>query len=129
MKAYGGVYVYIHISFTSALNGDEWPASRTGRFTLVERAPGTQLIGGWVDPRAGLDDLEKRKFLTLPSVVQPVASRYTTSPWLLEKKKIIIHFNRTNQMIIWETVTEVGEINMKMDFTCIVMMKSSGCNR
>jgi hypothetical protein len=23
-------------------------------------------IGGWVDPRAGLDDMEKRKFLTLP---------------------------------------------------------------
>jgi hypothetical protein len=36
-----------------------------------------------VNPRAGLDDVEKRKFLTLPgleldpSVVQPVASRYT----------------------------------------------------
>jgi hypothetical protein len=24
-----------------------------------ERAPGTHLIGGWVDPRAGLDDMEK----------------------------------------------------------------------
>jgi hypothetical protein len=43
-----------------------------------------------VGPRAGLDDVEKRKFLTLPgleldpSVFQPVASRYTdyaiTSP-------------------------------------------------
>jgi hypothetical protein len=38
-----------------------------------------------VVPRADLDDLEKRKFLTLPglelrpSVVQPVASRYTDS--------------------------------------------------
>jgi hypothetical protein len=36
-----------------------------------------------MDPRAGLDDVKKRKFLTLPglelrpSVVQPVASRYT----------------------------------------------------
>jgi hypothetical protein len=36
-----------------------------------------------VGPRAGLDDVENRKFLTLPglncdpSVVQPVASRYT----------------------------------------------------
>jgi hypothetical protein len=36
-----------------------------------------------VDPRAGLDDVEKRKFLTLPglelrpSVFQPVATRYT----------------------------------------------------
>jgi hypothetical protein len=36
-----------------------------------------------MDPRAGLDDLEKRKFLTLPAlelrpqVIQPVPSRYT----------------------------------------------------
>jgi hypothetical protein len=36
-----------------------------------------------VDPRASLDDMEKRKFFTLPgleldpSVVKPVASRYT----------------------------------------------------
>jgi hypothetical protein len=49
-----------------------------------ERAPGTHFMGGWVDPRAGLDDMEKRKFFTLlglelslPLVVQPVASRYT----------------------------------------------------
>jgi hypothetical protein len=25
-------------------------------------------IGGWVDPRAGLDDMEKREFLTLPGL-------------------------------------------------------------
>jgi hypothetical protein len=40
--------------------------SRRGRFTPGERASGTHWIGGWVDLRAGLDDLEKRKFLTLP---------------------------------------------------------------
>jgi hypothetical protein len=40
-------------------------------------------IGGWVDPRAGLDYVEKRKFLAYrnsksdPSIVQSVASRYT----------------------------------------------------
>jgi hypothetical protein len=40
-------------------------------------------MGGWVDLRASLDDVEKRKFLTLtdwnsdPMVVQAVASRYT----------------------------------------------------
>jgi hypothetical protein len=33
-----------------------------------ERAPGTHWIGGWVDPRAGLDSAEKRKFLTLPGL-------------------------------------------------------------
>jgi hypothetical protein len=26
---------------------------------------GTHCIGGWVDPRAGLDDVEKGKFLTI----------------------------------------------------------------
>jgi hypothetical protein len=66
MKAHGGMDVYIHIFLTSALLGDEWSASRPGRFTPEERAPGIHWIGGWVCPRAGLDDVEKRKFLTLP---------------------------------------------------------------
>jgi hypothetical protein len=79
MDMYGGVGVYIHIFLTLALVGGEWSASRPCRFT-----PGTHWIGGWVDPRATLNDVEKRKFLTLPGdsnsdplVVQPVASRYT----------------------------------------------------
>jgi hypothetical protein len=63
MKAYGGVDVYIHICLTSALAGGEWSASRPG-----ERAPDTHWIGVWVDPRADLDDVEKRKFLTLPGL-------------------------------------------------------------
>jgi hypothetical protein len=85
MKTYGEVDVYRHIFLTSALPGGEWPASRPGRFKPGERAPGTHWIGSWVDPRAGLDDVEKRKFLTLIDsnsdllVVQPVASRYTGS--------------------------------------------------
>jgi hypothetical protein len=50
-----------------------------------EGGAGTHWIGGWVDPRASVDDAEKRNFLTLPvlelrsSVVQPLASRYTDS--------------------------------------------------
>jgi hypothetical protein len=85
MKAYGGVDVYIHTFLISVLAGGEQSASRPGGFTPEERAPGTHWIGLWVDPRAGLDDVEKRKFFTLPgfelrpSVVQPVASRYTGS--------------------------------------------------
>jgi hypothetical protein len=67
MKAYGGVDVYTHIFLTSALAGGEWSASLPGRFTPGERAPGTHWIGGWVDPRSGLDD-EKRKFLALPGL-------------------------------------------------------------
>jgi hypothetical protein len=49
---------------TAALVG-EWSNSRPGRFTPGERAPGTHWIGDCVDLRAGLDDLEKGKFVTL----------------------------------------------------------------
>jgi hypothetical protein len=83
MKAYGGVDVQIRIFLTSTLVGGEWSASCPGRFTPEERAPGTHWIGGWVGPRAGLDDVEMRKFFPHRdsnsglSVVQPVASRYT----------------------------------------------------
>jgi hypothetical protein len=31
-------------------------------------ALGTRWIGGWVGPRTGLDDVEKRKFLPLPGL-------------------------------------------------------------
>jgi hypothetical protein len=68
MKAYGGVDVNLHIFLTSALAGDEWSVSRPCRFTPGERGPGSHWIGGWVDSRAGLDDVEKRKFLTLPGL-------------------------------------------------------------
>jgi hypothetical protein len=53
---------------TSAFAGGEWSASRPCRFTLAERVPGTHWIGDWVGPRAGLDDVEKQKFLTLPGL-------------------------------------------------------------
>jgi hypothetical protein len=55
-------------------------ASRPGRFT-PGRAAGNHWIRGWVDPRAGLDEVEKILDPTGTrnsdlSVVQPVASRY-----------------------------------------------------
>jgi hypothetical protein len=59
MKGYGGVDVLIHVFLTSALGAGEWSASCTGRFTPEERVPGTHWIGGSVDPRAGLSDMEK----------------------------------------------------------------------
>jgi hypothetical protein len=71
-------------SLTSALDGDECSASRPGRFTSKERAPGTHWIRGRVCPRAVLDAMVKRK---IPSprresnprtpITQPVAQRYT----------------------------------------------------
>jgi hypothetical protein len=68
MKGYWGVDIEIHIFLTSALAGGEWSPSRCGRFTPRERAPATHWIGSWADPRAGLDDVKKRKFLTLPGL-------------------------------------------------------------
>jgi hypothetical protein len=60
------------------------------------KSPGTHFIGGWVDPIASLDDMEKWKFFTLPGlelspllVVQPVASRYTDELFRLNKICII----------------------------------------
>jgi hypothetical protein len=66
MKIHGGVDVYsqIHVFLTLALVRDELSASRPCRFTLGERKPGTNRIRGWVGPRAGMDDIEKRKFMT-----------------------------------------------------------------
>jgi hypothetical protein len=68
MKAYGEVDMLIHIFLTSALALGEWLASRLCRFTPGERSLRTHCIGGWVDAKAGLDDVEKRKFLTLPGL-------------------------------------------------------------
>jgi hypothetical protein len=65
--------VQIHMLLTSALAGGEWSASRPCRFTPEEKAPGTHLVGSSVDPRDGLDVVEKRKFLTLPGLeIRPI---------------------------------------------------------
>jgi hypothetical protein len=71
-------------SLTSALDAGEWSASRLGRFTPRERAPGTHWIGDWVGPRAVLNAVVKRN---IPSphrksnprtpIIQPVAQRCT----------------------------------------------------
>jgi hypothetical protein len=77
---------YSSYSFTtSALDGGEWSASRTGRaFTPGERTPGTHCTGGWVGPRAGLVTEVRGKILCLcrgsntdRPVVQPVVRHYT----------------------------------------------------
>jgi hypothetical protein len=65
MKTYWERYSSTH-SLTSALDAGEWSASRPGRFTAGERAPGTHWIGGWVGPRAVLDTTVKRKIPSPP---------------------------------------------------------------
>jgi hypothetical protein len=63
------------------LDGDEWSASRPGRFTPGERVAGTHFTGGWLGPEAGVDYVEKRKNLVptgnRSSAVQLLDCRYT----------------------------------------------------
>jgi hypothetical protein len=80
-----GVDIYIHIFLVSAIAGCEWSASSPCRFTPGERAPGTHWIGGWVDPRAGLDNAEKRKFLILPGLELWAVGRPVTIPTALSR--------------------------------------------
>jgi hypothetical protein len=73
MKVYAGVDVSIHIFLTSALIRGEWSASCTGRFTPGGPAPGTHWIGGW----RGENSWSYWDSNSDPSVVRPLASRYT----------------------------------------------------
>jgi hypothetical protein len=43
-------------------------------FPSRERAPDTHWIGGWVDHRANLYDLDNREFLTLPGLELQILS-------------------------------------------------------
>jgi hypothetical protein len=51
----------MHVFSTSSVVGAEWSATRAGRFT-----PGSFWIGGLVDPRACLDDVDRSIILPLP---------------------------------------------------------------
>jgi hypothetical protein len=63
MKVYWGVDVQLHTFFDLGTRWGEWSASRPGRLTPRERAPGTHWIGGWVGPRAVLDAVMKNSML------------------------------------------------------------------
>jgi hypothetical protein len=55
MKVYGGVDAQIHIFLTFPLVAGECSVSHPSRII-----PGTQWIRGWVGPRTGMQDTEKR---------------------------------------------------------------------
>jgi hypothetical protein len=75
MKAYGEVDIFIHNFLIWALAGGEWSSSCSCRFTPGENAPSIHWTGGWVGPRIGLNDLEKRQFLTLQGLELRTLSR------------------------------------------------------
>jgi hypothetical protein len=68
---------------TSALDGGEWSASRSGRALPPGKDPFTHCTGGWVDPRAGLDTEVRRKILLpLPGIEHRSPSRPVRSQTL-----------------------------------------------
>jgi hypothetical protein len=73
----------IQVFYASATVGGEWSSSHHGCFTPGERAPNTNCIEGWVEPRVRLDHIENKNSLPYKnsnwdlSVFQPVASRFT----------------------------------------------------
>jgi hypothetical protein len=115
MKVYGKCMYRSNISLTSALFGGEWSASRHCCFTPGERTSDNHWIEGWMGSGACLDDVEKRKLLTLrdsnfnPSVVQPVTSRYTDCAIPVACNKLIILINQySNQTDLMLSVRVSG---------------------
>jgi hypothetical protein len=68
---------------TSALVGGEWSASGPWRFTSGEKIPSGFWPVGWVSPRADLNDMEERIFLTLPRLEPPCRPARRQSPFRL----------------------------------------------
>jgi hypothetical protein len=76
-ETYWEVEEALHAFLASALDGEEWSASRLSCFTLGVKAPGILWIGGCVDTRVGLGAVAKGKNITDTAgnwnpVVQPV---------------------------------------------------------
>jgi hypothetical protein len=125
--------------FTSALDGGEWSASRPSRFTPEAKAPTrTHCIGSWVDPRAALDAMEKRKILPCPEsnpghpALRPSQSRFlspkrpltsttlhsvTSQEVTSFEENALMHYWRKNGQ--WRKV-EPDTSRMSLDAPCIV---------
>jgi hypothetical protein len=86
MKAYWGEEVYHHVFLTSTLDGSEWSASHTGRFTSQGKSPWYPLdrrLGG-SQSRSGHSGGEEKISEPLPGlehpIIQPVAQRCIAEP-------------------------------------------------
>jgi hypothetical protein len=91
------------------------------------KTPGTHWIGGWVGPRACVDDEERRKFLTLPrfklqpSFIQPVASHYTdytVDPYLhsfIRLHGVVFNYLSTGNNFIFLLPLSYSTANVNVD--------------
>jgi hypothetical protein len=115
-QLYGVVGVQSHVFLSSALAGGEWSTSRSWCVTPRERAPSTHWIGGWVDSRTGLDDMEKLKFLILPglkhwSLGWPAHSQSLYRLYQLyycNSSKVYVHSNLILEATKWKTNTLIN---------------------
>jgi hypothetical protein len=101
---------------SSALVGSEWSASRPCRFTPGERDSGTHSIGSWVDPRIGLDDMEKWKFLTIPGLELPPfrrPARIQSLHRLRYRDPTLLHVR--NCITLWNYCTHSHRLEMLTD--------------
>jgi hypothetical protein len=94
-------------SLTSALDGDEWSASRAGRFTPRERDPWYPLDTRLGRPqsrsgRGGEEKISQPLPGLEPPIIQPVAQRYTT-----ELLRLLALWNTERN--IFATSTECGD--------------------
>jgi hypothetical protein len=102
----------IHIFLTSSLAGGEWSASRPGRFIPGDRAPSTHWVGGWVDHIAGLDDVEKRKFLTIPGLELRPLGRQARSQ-LLYRLSLSLSLSLSLDLVLRPTVSRPVSLGIK----------------
>jgi hypothetical protein len=83
MEALGGERRYISYSFTtSALDGDEWSASRPGRALPPGKGPPVPIVqeAGWDPETVWTQRLEEKSFAPAEDrtpIVQPVVRHYT----------------------------------------------------
>jgi hypothetical protein len=111
MKVYGAVYVEIHVFLISALFEVEWLASHSSRFTPGKTAHGTHWIGGCVGPRASLNAVEKRKFLTLPRLILwPLSCPADTDCIILMPKVIICLLSLCDDVLMLRAMRRIPTI-------------------
>jgi hypothetical protein len=83
---------------TSALVGSEWSASRTDRFILGDRSPGTHCIGSWAGPRNGLDAVENPRRYYRRSIADPFVGLWSIADITCENWIICLEFVRNSSI-------------------------------
>jgi hypothetical protein len=81
IKTCGGLDVKLY-AFVTPVLGDEWAASRSGRFISQRKIPGIPWIAGRALPRGGLDVVTKKKYRLVPEI-EPVTIHFTDRAVLL----------------------------------------------